>query len=435
MADDQAPPLRLAPTNCLWKTPLPSGASSPCLWDDRVFLTAFSEGKLETLCLDRSDGIVRWRREAPLQRLETFHPRDGSPASATPATDGQRVVVYFGSCGLLCYDFSGKELWRLPLPVPEQVGGFGSGTSPVIAGDRVLLNRDQLSGSEFLAVDLHTGRVIWRADRAELSSSYTTPVLWERGGKREVVLAGCYQMRAYDLATGTERWRVQGLPVSVCPTPVIGDGLLFFAGWSPGGSDSPMPAFDTLTEQLDKDRDDAIAHHEAEGMIKGLFATFDLNRDARITRQEWQDVLKVISGGKNSLLAIRPGGQGDITTSHVAWERKRGLPYVASPLYYRGRIYLIKDGGLLSCFEAASGKEIFVQERIGASGSYYASPVAANGRIYVAALNGVVTVLAAGNRSEVLARASFGERIRATPALAGNHLYLRTENHLHAFNP
>lgn len=347
VADGQHPPVHFSPgTNELWRTALPSGASSPCVWADRIFLTGFSEGKLETICLHRRDGTVRWRRVAPAERLEAFHPAEGTPASATPNTDGQRVVVYFGSCGLRAYDLEGRELWHLPLPVPRQVGDFGSGTSPVLAGDRVLLNRDQLGGSELIAVDARQGTVLWRADRPEFLSSYSTPVLWTNANRTEVVLAGFLQMRAYDVATGVERWRVRGLPVSPCPTPVLGEGMLSFAGWSPGKADQPVPKFDSLLERADTDQDGVLTFEESDGSTRSFFATYDLNRDRRITREEWEGTAAVMARGENALLAIRAGGTGDITESHVAWKQTRGLPYVPSPLYYRGRLYLRTEKAL-----------------------------------------------------------------------------------------
>jgi outer membrane protein assembly factor BamB len=421
-----------ATTNLAWKLELAAGASSPCVWDDWIFLTAFADGKLETLGIRRSEGKVVWRQPAPTERIEPFHPTEGSPASGTPATDGKRVYVYFGSAGLLCYDLAGKEHWRLPLPVPTQIGDFGSGCSPMVANGLVLLNRDQQEGSCLLAVEASTGKIAWRADRPGFFSSFGTPILWSHDQVEEVVLAGSFQMKAYDLQAGQERWAVAGLPAAVCTTPVLGDGLLLFAGWSPGKSDSPMPTFDSMLERYDKNKDGVIDFDEVDPVFKTFFVSYDLNRDKRITREEWETFNATIAKGENVLLAIRPGGTGDVTATHVAWKQTRGLPYVASPLFYRGRIYLVKDGGLVSCYEAATGKSVY-QERLGAQGSYYASPVAADGRLYFASVNGTVTVITAADQFAVLARAELGERIVATPAPVENALYVRTSKHLFAF--
>src|SRR5215471_11834758 len=144
VSDSARPPVELGPgTNQLWKTPVPPGASSPCIWRDQIFLTAFEGGKLQTLCYQRSDGKLLWKRDAPAETIEEFNPEEGSPAASTPATDGKRVVSYFGSCGLVCYDLKGKELWQHRLPVAQTAGAFGSGASPVLLDGLVIVNRDQ----------------------------------------------------------------------------------------------------------------------------------------------------------------------------------------------------------------------------------------------------------------------------------------------------
>ncbi len=434
VAEAEKPPIQFGPaSNLVWSTPLPPGASSPCVWGERIFLTALTDGKLETVCVGRSDGRMLWRQTAPAERLEPFHPTEGSPASATPAADGQRVVVYFGSFGLLSYDLAGKELWRRPLPIPTQVGDFGSGCSPVLSRGRVLLNRDQMDGSCLLAVDAESGREVWRAERPEFKSGYSTPVVFAHDGVEDVVLAGTLALKAYDPGTGAERWTVRGLPVSTCTTPVSTDGLLFFAGWSPGKADAPMPTWERLLESDDKDGAGFITIDKANPMWKGVMRGLDADKDGRLTREEWQRFVDMVGRGENVILAVRPGGTGDITTTHVAWKQTRGVPYVASPLAYRGRLYVVKDGGMVSCFEGRTGKAVYEQERLGVLGSYYASPVAADGRIYFCSVSGTVVVIEAGDRLEVLARNALGERLVATPAIVDNTIYVRTDKALYAF--
>ena len=434
VADGGQPPVEFGPDkNLIWRIAVPGAPSSPCIAGDHIYLTAFADGKLETLCVRRKDGKILWRQSAPHQQLEAFHPSEGSPASATPATDGKRVVVYFASYGLVGYDAEGRELWKLPMPIPSQAGDFGSGCSPILVEGLVLLNRDQLQGSELLAVDAAQGTIVWRAPRPECSSSFGTPVFWSNEGVGEVVLPGQNRMKAYDLKTGKERWTLRGLPTAVCTTPVVGDGLLIFAGWSPGKSDSPMPPFANIAETQDKDKDGIIAYEEAEAQWQSFFSSYDINRDRKLTQQEWDMFLEILARGENVALAVRPGGQGDITESHVAWKYNRGLPYVASPLAYRDRLYFVKDGGLLTCLQAASGQVVFAQERLGAPGNYYASPVAADGKIYCTALNGTIVVVRAGDTLEVLARNNLSERTAATPAIVDDRLYVRTDQHLYAF--
>jgi outer membrane protein assembly factor BamB len=162
----------------------------------------------------------------------------------------------------------------------------------------------------------------------------------------------------------------------------------------------------------------------------------DLNHDGKIDKSEWEMIQTVSAKGENVLVAVNPGGHGDITQSHVAWKFTRGLPYVPSPLFYDGRIYLIKTGGMISSIDAKTGEPYYTQERLDAAGDYYSSPVAGGGRIYIASLAGKLSVIkAGGEKPEILHQAEFGERILASPALVGDKLYLRTQSALYAFGP
>jgi outer membrane protein assembly factor BamB len=162
----------------------------------------------------------------------------------------------------------------------------------------------------------------------------------------------------------------------------------------------------------------------------------DRTRDGKFTREDWNLLREGDAKARNLLLAVKPGGRGDITESHVAWSYQRALPYVPSPLVYEGRIYFVRDGGMMSSLDAKTGEAIYAQERLGATGNYYASPVAADGRIYVASLPGKLSVIkAGGTKPEILHQADFRTRILATPAIAGDRLYLRTTTHLFAFGP
>ena len=436
VSETAKPPAEFAPgTNQLWKIATPSGMSSPCVWRDRIFLTAFDGGKLQTLCYQRRDGKLLWKQDARVTELEEFHATEGSPAASTPATDGDRVVSYFGSCGLVCYDLNGKELWQHPLPVAQTAGSFGTGCSPLIAGGLVLLNRDQRQGCSLLAVDLRNGKKVWEAARPDVSQSFGTPVLWKNGGAEEVVMSGSFKLKGYDLKTGAERWSLAGMPSFTCTTPVLGEGMLFFAGWSPGKSDGGMPSFADITKLADKNGDGVITPDEAKGSwLENFFKSLDFDLDGRITAEDLDKMKANMAKGENVLIAVRPGGKGELAESQVAWKQTRGLPYVPSPLCYRGSVYLVRDGGIVSSFDAKTGQPHYQQERIDALGNYYASPVAADGRIILASLTGKVTVLAAGGEApNVLHRADFGERISATPALVEDKLYLRTATAMYAF--
>lgn len=437
VSESAKPPVEFGPgNNEVWKVSVPSGASSPCVWGDWIFLTAFENGKLETLCYQRRDGKLNWKQETPQVELEEYNSTEGSPAASTVATDGQHVVSYFGSYGLICYDTKGRELWKHPLPMAHTAGGFGSGGSPLIANGLVFVNRDQVRNCSLLAVDLKTGKKAWEAVRPDVTQSFGTPITWKNGRTDELVMSGSLKLKAYDLKSGAEHWSLAGMPSFTCTTPVVGDGMLFFAGWAPGKEPGSMPSFDDLLQSSDKNHDGVITQDEATAAGWGsFFRGLDINGDGKITREDLDLMKAQMSKGENVLVAVKPGGSGELAERQVAWKQTTGLPYVASPLYYRGRVYLVKDGGMVSSFDAKTGKAFYEKERLDAPGSYYASPVAADGRIYFTSLTGRLSVVeAGGDQPKVLKQANFGERIWATPALIGKTLYLRTASSLFAFS-
>jgi outer membrane protein assembly factor BamB len=436
VAESAMPPVEFGPgTNQIWKTSVPSGASSPCVWRDRIFLTSFENGGVQTLCYNRSNGALLWKRDARAEAIEEFNPEEGSPATATPATDGKRVVTYFGSCGLICYEVKGKELWRHTLPVAQTAGGFGSGASPVLAGGLVIVNRDQVRGCSLLAVDLKTGEKVWETQRPDVTQSFGTPILWKNDGADEVVMSGSLQLKGYDLKTGAERWTLGNMPSFTCTTPVLGDGLLFFAGWAPGKDAGSFISWENLAKAADKNNDGAITPDEAKAAgFGGFFKAFDVNGDGKITKEDIDLMSAQMAKGENVLIALKPGGHGKLSADNVAWKQTSGLPYVASPLFYHGRVYLVRDGGMASSYDAKTGAPYYQKERLDADGNYYASPVAADGRIYFVSLKGRVSVVAeGGEKPKILAQADFHERISATPALVDKTLYLRTASALFAF--
>lgn len=432
---DATPPLRIGPSEpARWRIDVPWSPSSPIVWGDSLFLTTFADGQLETRCYNRHDGSLRWKRGIKPEQLEKHHRGDSSPAASTPVTDGRHVVSYFGSYGLVCYDLEGNERWRHPLPLVLSLGEYGSGASPVIAGSRVILNRDQHERSSLLAIDLASGRKAWETPRPDCNGSFGSPVVWRAGGVEEIVLAGSGRIKGYAATDGAERWVVDGVSHLVCTTPVVSDGLLLMAAWSPANSDSPLQPWDKFVERFDKNGDGVIQMAEFPDASRDYLRGYDANLDGTVSKEDWDRMNTFSARRENLLLAVKPGGRGDITASHIAWKFRRGLPYVASPLVYDGRVYLVRDGGLISSVNAATGEAYFAQERLEATGNYYASPVAAAGRVYFASLPGKVTVVkAGGDKPEILHTADFGERILATPAIVGDRFYLRTEKQLWAF--
>jgi outer membrane protein assembly factor BamB len=333
---------------------------------------------------------------------------------------------------------AGKELWKFEMPTATTWADFGSGVSPILADGLVILVRDEMKGPRILALDAVTGSLKWEKAR-QSTVAYSTPIVWERPIGKQVVVAGLMRMIGYDLKTGEESWFVAGMPAGPCASPVVADGTLYFAGWSPGGPDDKehqMPSFDDLLKLADTDKDGALSKAEAQKtMLKDSFDTLDFNKDGKITRDEWDVLLKLISEGRSSAFALSPGWTGDVSR-HLLWKKTKGLPYIPSAIVYRGQVVMVKDGGMVSAYDAKTGEEVYVQERAAASGRYYASPVAANGHIYFTSLEeGVVTVLKAGTaKPELVAKnPKFGERVSATPAIADNTLYLRTASKLYAF--
>ena len=435
VASEGRPPVHFGPqTNLLWKVALPSGNSSPCIWGDRIFLTAFDKQKLETLCLDRKDGRILWRKAAPAQKFEPTH-KLGNPATPTPTTDGERVYVYFGSFGVLAYDFAGVEQWNKPLPPP--IVEFGTSASPILAGELLVICSDADMDSYLLAVDRRTGREVWRVDRAEFRRSFSTPFLWRHDGVEEIVVAGSLWAKSYDVKDGKERWTMRGLARVANASPTAGSGLLFVSSWNIGGDPGErisMPPHKEFLAANDKNKDGKLTKDEfPPGPFLSRFSQIDVNKDGIVTREEYENMAAMFEQAENALFAVKPGARGESTSTHVLWKVEKSLPYVSSPLHYHGRVFTMKSGGLASCYDATTGKVIYQDERVGALGDYYSSAVAADGKVFIASQKGTVVVLAADGAFSVLAKNELGEQVFTTPAIVDGNLYLRGETHLFAF--
>jgi outer membrane protein assembly factor BamB len=432
------PPVEFGPEkNVRWKIDVPFGHSSPCILGNRIFLTGLDDGKLVTLCVDRGDGHELWRAFAPAEKIEPTQ-RIASAASPTPCTDGERVYVYFGSFGLLAYDLQGGEVWRKALPTP--IVEFGTGASPIVVDGKVILVCDQDMGSYLLAVDASTGRPVWRTERPGFLRSFSSPFLWKHDGVQEIVVAGSLAVKSYAVNDGHEIWSCRGMARVSNATPVAGDGLLLVSSWNVGGDEGArvtMEPFDDFMAANDKNHDGVLTLDEfPPGPIRDRFSQIDVNKDGKVTREEYENMRSMFAEATNQLFAIKPGGHGDITETHVLWKVARYLPYVSSPLCYGGRVYAVKSGGLASCYDARTGQTIYQAERLNAPGDYYSSAVGVDGRVYVASQKGTVSVIDAdrdATQLHVLARNEMGEQVFATPAVVEGIIYLRTEKHLFAF--
>ena len=428
-------PVHFGPkTNLVWSTELPPGHSSPVLWGDRIFLTGVDSGKLVTLALDRPSGKVLWSTPAPAEKLEAAH-RISNPAAPTACTDGERVVVYFGSYGLLAYDFAGKELWRHPLPVP--VVEFGASSSPIIVGDLVIQLCDSDVDSFLVAVDKRTGKQAWKSARPSHRRGFATPFVWRHDGIEELIVNGSLKLSSYDPKTGALRWTCRGMARVANASPTAGDGLLFIASWNMGSDASDKLVLPPHAEFLalhDKNADGKLAKDEfPTGPFKDRFSQFDLDKDGFVTKAEYDGMGEQFVQAENSIFAIKPGGRGDITDTHVVWKHNRSLPYVASPVYHQGRIYTVRSGGMATCYDAKTGEASYRDERLGALGDYYASLTAADGHVFAISQKGTVTVFSGSSAPDVLARNEMGETSMSTPAIVDGRIYLRTEKRLLCF--
>ncbi len=376
--------------NVAWKVALPGWAgATPVAWEDRIFLTSAAEDDdaLLLMCFN-TDGEKLWEANLGTGNEVTGPSREeGNSASPSPSTDGEHVWAMGGNGILACFDFEGNEVWRQDLQAKygEFNIGWGMSSSPVLDGDKLYLMllhgpmRGEGKTAVVAALDKKTGQELWRVDRQseatfENKHSYTSPVVYRDADTECLLTHGADYLVAHSLENGKELWRLGGLNAGARYHPT----LRFVA--SPG---------------------------IAEGLI----------------------VVPTAKGGP--IVAVKPGGEGDITDSDkVAWKLDRGTPDVSSPLIYDGLVYLAGEQGILSCLDAETGEELYKERLHGAR--YRASPVYADGKIYVVARDGVVSVVKPGREFELLAENAMGEEIAASPVILNGRIYLRSFDSLFA---
>ncbi|MFT5050747.1 MAG: outer membrane protein assembly factor BamB [Chlamydiales bacterium] len=430
-------PAQLGPeTNVLWKREFPPGFSSPALSAERLFLTALDEERLFTYAIDRVSGETVWKREAPRPRRIEFQVLN-HPASASAAVDHDTVVVFFDEYGLLAYDHDGNERWRMPLGPFDNI--YAMGASPILVDDVVVLACDQSTDSFVIGVSKYDGETVWREPRPSATSGHCTPVVYRTPqGKDQVILPGSYLLDAYDPLTGERLWWVRGLPSEMKSVPVLAGDTLWTHGFASPvnnkGQQVFLPPFDEALAQMDADGDQLIVAGEIpDPQVARLFPFFDLNADGSLDASEWAGTRAALEA-VNSAMAIRMGGVGDVTDTHVLWTSYRDISQLPSPLVYRGKYYMLADqGGLLTLLDPDTGERIEKGRLAHAIDAYYTSPVAADGKVYLVGESGILTVLDADGRFEPLCTVDFEEPCYATPALEDGQVWLRTEGHLFCF--
>ena len=394
------PPLQWSPTNNIqWKAPVEgNGSSTPIIWGNKLFiLTAINTGEVNptlprpedqpkrvfgithpntsyefvVLCLDRYTGKVLWRQTATKLIPHEGAHRDNNFASASPTTDGERLYCWFGSAGLFCYDLDGNKLWERNLGKIKMGASLGEGCSPVVHNGKIVIVRDHSRQSSIEVLNAKNGKLLWMVERHE-KNAWATPAIVSHSGKTQVITTASGKVRSYDLNSGKVIWKCAGLTGNAIPCPVIED-----------------------------------------------------------------DIVYCMTGYKGySLMAIPLNAKGDITGSNkILWTKRRGTPYVPSPILYDGLLYFTQSNqALLSCVNAKSGKTYIDRTRLKGLTNIYASPVGADGRIYLNDRSGVTLVLKRSRELNVIAKNELGEQIVSSSALAGNQLLIRGRRFLYCIS-
>jgi outer membrane protein assembly factor BamB len=397
------PPVEWAENkNIRWKAAIPGrGLSSPIILKDRIFLTTTIETAKEVgeekvkaveaetpefhrsgarmprkvlqfvvMALKRSDGSVLWQRTVCEAAPHAATHADGSWASGSPVTDGELVYAYFGSYGLYALDMDGKIKWQKRFGLFKMKANFGEGTSPALCQDLLILNQDQEGPSFIVALDRKTGEEKWKTGRDE-TTSWSTPLVVEFNGRRQVITSASQRIRSYDAASGELLWEAAGMTGNVIPSPVVDRGIVYCTSGFRG----------------------------------------------------------------SALMAIRlAAAKGDVTSKPevIAWSATKDTPYAPSPLLYDGLLYYGKvNAGVLTCADAATGKVHYGSRQLDGIKTLYASPVGAAGRVYVTGREGLTFVIKHGTEFEVLARNKLDDRFTASAAIVDGELLLRGEKSLY----
>ena len=449
-------PIEFGPgKNERWRVDLGIGHSSPCVVGNSIFLTSADKEKkmAEVIHIDRRDGRVHWRRSIALGRLEQARHPSFNLASSTPVSDGERVVAYFGSIGLICFDLEGTKVWEVKMPPAKSFSG--NAVSPVMVGDRVILYRANYVDHFLQAVDTVSGKTLWKKPQAGRftpdQACSATPVV---AGDR-LIVHGIRSVRAIRIADGETIWQLN-CKTSATSSPVVVDNDVVVATWNQTGEPALVPVFppfEQLVENNDKNGDGQITpdelpklmyFHRSEGSEAPMnghplsFRDADSDGNKSINVGEWEALLARTAERRSKnvphgLVAIPLKSKGVLKDDQIRYLARKNIPEVPSPIVHKGRVYLIKNGGVLTCLDLATGEQLY-RMRTGGSGTHYASPIIADDKLYIAAGNGEVAVLdISGPEAKLLAANAMGQGVFATPAIVHGMIYVRTHRSLFAF--
>jgi outer membrane protein assembly factor BamB len=420
-----------AKKNLIWKVKAPAGTSSPIVAGGKVFLTSFDKEDRLLICLDAKTGRELWRRSHPRDRQEAFHPLNG-PTTPSPVVEGSNVYVFFPEIGLISYDHNGGLRWKTPLGPFHSVQGLAS--SPIYADGLVMLAIDQTQDSFLAAFDAVTGKQRWQAPRpSNQMGGYSSPVVFQpKDGPAQVVYAGAIEIAGYQIQTGERLWWLHGISAATAATPVLHGDLLYSN--EPIGAEAGGPF--SILASFDKNKDGRLTKEEIQdpGMIRllmGIEKEYGDN-DGQLDEKEW-DKFREAAKDIGGMTAIKLNGHGDLSKTGIRWRLLKSIPYLTSSLLFDGVLYSIRDGGILSSINPDTGV-IHKQGRLeGAMDKYYASPVAGDGKLYLTSEQGKIAVVKAGPQWELLAVNDLEEQTYATPALANGRIYIRTRPSLYCF--
>lgn len=452
-------PATFSPTeNLRWSAKVGDGVGGSVIAAGRLFVTGMTaDDTVSLFAYDAPTGKKLWQRDWKTGPLTEIHATN-SQASATPAADAERVYFYFSTLGLIAVDAqSGKDVWEYKLPIPFFVFKWGPGMSPVLHRDMVIFCQDDDLNPAIYAFDKKTGTLRWKDDRQDMAVNYSHPVVNTVDGKDEIVVAGTGIVIGYEPETGKRQWHAKVLLRNIKTTPVAIDGVVYISLQSGAIANQWLASVDRDEKvgngdgKLEKSEIQRYVGTQPipDAFFKKTFDRGDLNKDGFLEGRELDVAFLhpdnfagadfTASGdaaAEQYILAIRGGGNGDVTKTHLAWKHKtKNTDHVVSPFVADGRMFLLKEGGITTVFDTKSGEPVRNPKRVGNGGGYFASPVLGDGKIYLASDNGKVAVLKNNSEYEEIALNDVGESVVATPAIADGCLFIRTRTQIMCFAP